>query len=48
MAHLKGTPMCVLFPCTVLRPPSCQKGAVALLKGAVVPTGLRLAALYSL
>ena len=41
LAHLKGKPTCTLLvPCPVLRPPSCQKGAVALLKGAVVPTGL--------
>ena len=41
MAHLKGKPTCTLLvPCPVLRPPSCQKAAVALLKGAVVPTGL--------
>ena len=41
MAHLKGKPTCTLLvPYPVLRPPSCQKGAVALLKGAVVPTGL--------
>ena len=37
MAHLKGKPTCTLLvPCPVLRPPSCQKGAVAPLKGAVV------------
>jgi hypothetical protein len=41
LAHLKGKPTCTLLvPCPVLRPPSCQKGAVAPLKGAVVPTGL--------